>query len=112
MPSPRRIAAQWKGTQAGPTLHCSGVPAWVPSQLVHLGDLDRLDYISDKFDDIVRIWEHHFDHPPPLVADPASGTLLILGYGTRYTLTEGGIDDVPPKYTEIIQAPKQRCRRR
>lgn len=102
----QRTATRWTGRRAGISLCASGVPLWLPDHLAHLGDVDRIDYKAtkeiDDDDPIDAIWEHLFPQRPPLLCDPSTGTLIIVGHGSRYAITTAGIDDWPPANDLII----------
>lgn len=103
----KRTATQWTGRTAVQSIRASGVPLWVPDHLVHLGDVDRIDYVAEKQIDadgnpVQAIWEHIFPKRAPLLADAETGTMIILGHGSRYSLTVAGIDDWPPNHELII----------
>jgi len=63
--------------------------------LVKLGEVNRIDYISDKWDDIKRIYEHTFKKKPELFSN-ADGDVLIIAFG-NFSVIDRGILDVPKK---------------
>jgi hypothetical protein len=98
---------QWHGFEqrgGAESVRVTNAPPWMPDNLVLLGDLLSVKYGSDKFDLIRRPWEHDFDpeRPPLLVMDADSGTLLVLGVGTRYDVTTAGIAN--PDQAELLHS--------